>query len=431
MRTRMRQSSRNPMTVPKGDTNAISPPRVTRRLLRRDREPLSAPGSGRFRRDGDRSLTVWTTGLLLGGVLPQYLVASLAVAVREDMPLSSTELGAAAGISFAVSAIVSPLAGRALERLGLTRGVLLATVLIASGSFGMAAFANSATAVIAFMGLNGLGTGIGSPTLSALLASGVRPARQGTAFGLLTAAPQMAAFGAGLALPLVAEPFSWRLAFVGAGMVSVTCLAGLAWSGRLRAAPPGRPEGEPVRGFRAIHVVAIAASLASAAGIGMRSFLVVFAVTVGFSSTEAGLLMSGGGLIALGSRLGFGMLQDHRPGDPLVRAAALMLVCAIGFGMMALPGKGFVLVGALLGGGLGWGWQSPLSLAVISQNPRATGAAIGIQMSGFFLGALVGPLVVGLLAEHDNYTAAWAMCSGLAVAAAAVTMAARRLPLAT
>jgi predicted MFS family arabinose efflux permease len=161
--------------------------------------------------------------------------------------------------------------------------------------------------------------------------------------------------------------------------------------------------------------------------IGMRSFLVVFTVSVGFSAATAGLLLSATGLVAIASRLGLGILGDRRPGDSLNRAAALMVLCAFGFALMAAGGDTLVVLGALLAGGLAWGWQAPLSLAVVTANPHATGAAIGIQMSGFFAGAVAGPLTIGILAEHGGFTAAWVLCCFLALAAGAVALLARRV----
>jgi MFS family permease len=86
-----------------------------------------------------------------------------------------------------------------------------------------------------------------------------------------------------------------------------------------------------------------------------------------------------------------------------------------------------VVVGALVAGGLAWGWQTPLSLAVVSTNPHATSAAIGLQMSGFFAGALVGPLLIGVLAEHGSFRPAWVLCALLAAGAAATSLLARRM----
>ncbi|MQA72894.1 MAG: MFS transporter [Solirubrobacterales bacterium] len=373
-----------------------------------------------------RGITGWTTGLLLAGVLPQYLVGSLAVEMQADFRFTDAQLGAAVGISFAIAAAISPLTGRALGAVGIRRGVLVGATIVGLTSLALATLADSGAAVIACMALGGLGSGIGSPSFSALLASEVGAHRHGVAFGLLTSAPQMAAFAAGLALPLIAEPLDWRVAFAAAATLSLVCLLALERRGMPRSVPRSERGERRTRPLPSVYTMATAAALISAAGIGMRSFLVVFAVSIGFGDAGAGLLLAATGLLAIVSRLGFGVLGDWHPGDALRRAAALMLVCAVGFALMALGGNLAVVVGALVAGGLGWGWQSPLTLAVVTHNPLATGPAMGIQMSGFFAGATVGPLLVGLLAHVDGYSSAWIVCSLLALAAGSVALLARR-----
>jgi MFS family permease len=375
-----------------------------------------------------RAVIGWTTTLLLAAVLPQYLVGSLAVEMRADFAFSDAQLGAAVGISFALSALISPAAGRTVEWIGVKRGVIVSAALVTVSSLAIATLADSAAAMIGLMAVNGLAGGIGSPCDSALLASRVAPERHGTAFGMLTSAPQVAAFAAGLALPAVAQPFDWRIAFVAPAVLGLVSLVALARLGLPASAAGGGADPADVRRLpRSVHTIALSTALASAAGIGMRSFLVVFAVSIGFAASAAGLLLAATGLVAIVSRIGFGVLGDRRPGRPLYRAAALMVVCAFGFLLMALGGDIPVVVGALLAGGLGWGWQSPVSLAVVTQNRGATAAAVGVQMSGFFAGALVGPLVLGLFAESGSYTGAWVLCIGLASAAAAIALWAHRM----
>jgi len=40
-------------------------------------------------------------------------------------------------------------------------------------------------------------------------------------------------------------------------------------------------------------------------------------------------------------------------------------------------------------------------------------------MTGLFVGAVVGPLLTGFLADNDLFTLAWIACAGLALLAAA------------
>jgi predicted MFS family arabinose efflux permease len=261
-----------------------------------------------------------------------------------------------------------------------------------------------------------------------LLAERVDPARQGTAFGLLTSAPQVAAVVGGLALPLVAEPFGWRITFVAPALIGVAALAALLPHG-IPAAPRhvDAPRMDRRRLPRAVSAIAASAALASAAGIGMRSFLVVSAASAGFEPSVAGLMLALTGVVAIANRLGFGVLSDRRPHRSLHQAAALMALCAVGLVLMAGGGDLPILAGAMLAGGIGWGWQAPLSHAVVTGNPGATAAAVGMQLSGFFAGAVVGPLMVGLFAGGGDYTAAWLICACLALLGAALALLAHRL----
>ncbi|MGI9557631.1 MAG: MFS transporter [Solirubrobacterales bacterium] len=375
-----------------------------------------------------RRVTIAATGLLLAAALPQYMVGAVAVSVRDDFPFTDAQLGLAVGLSFGIAAVVTPSAGRLIERIGVLSGVRISVAVIATSTLAIATVVDTAAALIVCMALVGLGGGLGSPGYSALLAAGVPPERQGTAFGVLTSAPQIAIFLSGLALPLIADPFGWRAAFVIPVAVSLASLYALPSARQL--AKRARVDSRGVVSLRRmgpVHVIALSAALASAAGIGMRSFLVVFAVAVGISSGDAGLLLATSGAVALASRLGFGVLGDRRPGDPLRTAGALMIVSAVGFGLMAIGANAAIVAGTLLAGGLGWGWAAPMGHAVIQRYPDAPAAAMGTQISGFFVGAVIGPLLVGILVGSGGFTEAWLLCTAFALFAALAAFAATRM----
>lgn len=381
-----------------------------------------------------RRITLAATGLVLSSTLPQYMIGAVAVSIRQDFAFSSAELGFAVGASFGVAAVTTAAAGRLIEQIGPRAGIRVAIALLLASVVAIATVVNSAALLIVCMAGVGLAAGIGSPSFAGLLAVGVRHGRQGTAFGLLTSAPQLAAFTSGLALPLIADPFGWRVAFVipvATAAVSMLVMPSLRDLNARRDVSASQavptPQVISMRRLQPIHVMALAGTLASAGGIGMRSFLVVFAVAVGFSSTDAGLLLAAAGAIALVSRIAIGVLGDRRPGDALLRAGGLMLISATGFVLMAIGAHFTIIIGALLAGGLGWGWVAPMNLAVIQRHRHAPAAAMGTQMTGFFSGALIGPLLVGILIGTGGFTEAWVLCTVFAVLAAAAALAARRM----
>ena len=66
-----------------------------------------------------------------------------------------------------------------------------------------------------------------------------------------------------------------------------------------------------------------------------------------------------------------------------------------------------------------------MNLAVIQRYRDAPAAAMGTQMTGFFSGALIGPLLVGILIGTGGFTEAWVLCTVFALLAAAAVIGAR------
>ena len=76
------------------------------------------------------------------------------------------------------------------------------------------------------------------------------------------------------------------------------------------------------------------------------------------------------------------------------------------------------MVAALVAGSFGWAWPGGLTLAVVQRSPGAPAWAVGVLMAGLFTGAILGPLVVGVLAEHERFALAWWACAACALLAA-------------
>jgi MFS family permease len=79
---------------------------------------------------------------------------------------------------------------------------------------------------------------------------------------------------------------------------------------------------------------------------------------------------------------------------------------------------GVIAAAALLAGTLGWAWPGGLNLAVVQRSPQAPAWAVGVMMTGLFVGAIGGPLLTGFLAEHDLFELAWTACAVFALLAA-------------
>ena len=186
------------------------------------------------------------------------------------------------------------------------------------------------------------------------------------------------------------------------------------------APSPGAPSrlGAGARGLSSVHALALAAVLAGAAGAGMVSFLVVYAVETGMSQTSAGLLLSAVSLAAATSRVALGAIADRRGHDPLRPVVVMLAASAAAYATLIAEAPAAVVAGSLLAGTLGWAWPGAMNLAVVERNPEEPARAAGIMLTGLFTGAVAGPLLVGLLAEADLFVAAWLTCAVFALLAA-------------
>jgi MFS family permease len=362
--------------------------------------------------------------LIVATVMPGFLTASLAPRIRADFAFGDSTLGLAVGLFYVVSASASVPAGRLVDRVGAARGMRLAAGLTAISCLAVATLAQSGASLTVLLLIGGLGNALGGPSVSALLKRAVAVHRQGLAFGAQQAGAPLGALLAGLALPAVAIPFGWQWAFVAAAalvLLAVACAPKAAATTASPATVGSRP-----RAFTSVHTLAVAAVLASAAGVGFVSFLVTFAVDSGMSEVAAGLLLAGVSLAATVSRIGVGVFADRGGQEPL-RLVATMLVASVAGYLLLIAGEpGVIAAAALLAGTLGWAWPGGLTLAVVQRSPQAPGWAVGVMMTGLFVGAVTGPLLVGFLAEHDLFEAAWIACASLVLLAAATILATLR-----
>jgi len=86
-----------------------------------------------------------------------------------------------------------------------------------------------------------------------------------------------------------------------------------------------------------------------------------------------------------------------------------------------------IVFGAILAVGLAWGWPGLLLLAVVRRHSGDPGAAVGIVVTGFFAGAVIGPLAAGPIADRASFDLVWWLCAALALLAAGSIDAGRRM----
>lgn len=351
------------------------------------------------------------------GVLPVFLVGALAVQLRADLGFTAGGLGVAVAVYFGAAAIGSTTGGHMAERLGPARAMRVAAA-IAAATLALAAASPGFEWLLACLVIAGIANAIAQPATNLFLAREIHAGRLGLAIGIKQSAIPAAAFLAGVAVPAIGLTVGWRWAFAGAG----AAVGGLALFGRAAAGGPsvryaGSRRTSDDTALWPLVVLAAGAGLGAAAAGTLGSFLVSASVDAGIGEGRAGILLSTAGAAGLATRVFAGWRADRRGGRHLVTVVTMLVGGTAGYALLATEIPMLVMIGAITGFCLGWGWNGLFTLSIVRNNRAAPGAATGITQTGLYLGAVLGPLLFGVVVDAASYRAAWsgsAVCSLLA-----------------
>ncbi|WP_330439548.1 MFS transporter [Micromonospora sp. NBC_00821] len=358
-------------------------------------------------------------------VLPVFLLGGLAVQMGTDLGFSPAGLGLAVSVYFGVSALASVPSGRLVERYGPALVARCGILLAAGSMLAVAAFARSYPVLVGLLALSAAANALGQLASNAALAQHVPARRQGLSFGVKQAAIPVSTLLAGVAVPTIALTAGWRWAFVAAAVAALTTLAAVPRQlpGLARRAGAARAG----RATAALVVIGAAATLASGAANSLGTFLVDSAAARGLSPGLAGLTLTLGSAVCVAARVGAGWLADRRETGHVALIAAMLLVGAVGLGLLALTGSVPLMVGVVLGFGLGWAWPGLMNFAVVRLHPQSPAAATSITQTGVYAGGCLGPLSLGPLAAHLGYPAMWTIAAVAMLLAAALMLVGSRL----
>lgn len=355
-------------------------------------------------------------GVAVLAVLPNFLLGTLAIDIRSDLRFSSSTLGLLSGLFFLSAAASSLVLGHAADFLRFGRALLVSAI----GSI-IVFTAIGASPTLWFLGgtmvMGGLVEAFAQPASNLAVAKIAPSTRLGLVYGLKLAAIPTAALMAGLAVPLVAPYIGWRWVFgLGAALAAIVAvLSAPLESGKLS----NRHRPQKLDHVSLVVVLTVVAALGAAAAQGTIVFMVsALSDLAVMNAGQAGFLLSAASLINVLTRVIGGWLMDGRSNSaPLVAMAIIFLLGSTGFFLLATTGGGWVILGALLALGIGWGWSSLLVISVIRLNPGAPAAATGASQTGILTGCVIGPSVFGLLAERVSFAASWIWAGSLELVA--------------
>ena len=375
-----------------------------------------------------RHATLVSVSYSILAVLPLFLASSQAVQLQRELDFGKDGLGLAVSVCFAVSALAATPLGNAVGRIGAPAGLKLSAAFALASLLWMAVVADRWWHLAFALALCGLANATAQVATNVVLAGNVPAGRQGVAFGAKQAAIPIASLAAGLALPVVGLLAGWRVAFAGAAVIVVASLAfrpgvtGGALDPRARRA--GRTRPTPL-----LLTIALVGLLAGAVANALPTFAVDSAVATGFGEATAGLLLALGSMAAVLVRIGAGWVVDRRSSAGFSELLLLTGAGAVALVALALSGDSHALyvIATIAVFAAGWGWPGLIHFATVRTHLSAPAAASGFVLSAVYVGNVVGPAIVGFIAEHRSYAAAWGYGAAVLALATAAGLAARRL----
>lgn len=366
-----------------------------------------------------------------------YLPAMLAVPMARDLGVATPTVFAAFSAALIVSALLGPVAGRAIDRHG-GRPVLVGTNLWFAVALAGMALAQGPVGLFAAWAL--MGVAMGSGLYEAAFAALVRLYGQG-ARGAITGITLIAGFASTVGWPLSAwmeAQWGWRGAC--AGWAALHLLVGVplnGWLPRANVANQARPASAEEPAAPATEPAA-SVSAAPASTHPLRTTVLlsfVFAVTWFTSTAMAAhlprlLQASGTSLqtaVAMAALVGpaqvaarlleFGLLRRLHPLlSAQLAAAAHPLGAAL---LMALGGPAAAVFTVLHGAGNGILTIAKGTLPLVLFGPAGYGARQGLMMVSARVAQAFAPVLFGLLLDAAGAAALWATALlGLAALAA-------------
>lgn len=364
-----------------------------------------------------------------------YAFGVLGPSIIGEFAISRFQLGLLTTCFFLVGGPLSLAAGRATDRFGARRVMLIAFAICALTIIAMA-LAPTYPAMLLAAGLAGLALATGNPVTNKMIADQLPPGGRGLVMGSKQAGVQVGAFLAGALLAPLAAGVGWRSAL---GWSALVPAAGLVAALLLLPRDRGMhadhaPDASPMAGGLPIGVRWLAAyAFLMGSGIAsVNAYLPLYLVERGEATQElAGAVVATIGLVGIGSRVAWGWASERMPTFSLpLMLLGIGAVVAIGL-VIAIESVGLWIAwpAAVLIGATAVTWNAVGMLAVISESgSRLAGRASGVVTFGFYIGFVGSPMVFGLLVDNlDSYTLAWLLVAAVFAATVAVVLAWRRL----
>jgi MFS family permease len=332
---------------------------------------------------------------------------------------NAAQIGLAIGVSTLSAVVLRPGVGRLVDRWGRKTALVLGAAL-----FTLEPILYTLTrSVWPFLGvrlLRGLGIAAFTTAYTALIADLAPPARRGEAVGLSGVTNNLGMLFAPALGALVLARWGYTIHFLASAAIGAGSLAAILFVTEPRRHEQASGNGSgfwTVARQRPVWVASLAATGLAVAYGAILSFLPPFAAEQGLAA--AGGYFAAFAVAMMATQASAGWLSD-RVGRRAVAIPGLVAAALAAAGLTMARTDGALLV-AGAGLGLSWGLvRAGLDTSVVDAVPaEERGTALGVLYTCFDAGIGIGSFGLGLVAQAQNYAAAFYLAAIWAIAALA------------
>jgi len=343
----------------------------------------------------------------------------LAPFLQDDLSISRAEVGLVSTAVFLTAAPSALFGGRAADRVGERRVLILSGILGALAALAVAASGGFWSLVASCLAL-GLGNGIQNPAGSAAVMRWFPQHQRGFAMGVRqTGVPIGGMLAAGVA-PILALHYGWRSAYLAGGILSFVgaVLIVAAYFDPPRQSAAGvvatRSLRDLARDRRILRLALIFGCQVFTQMAATTYFVLFFHEALNASVVTAGVLFVVVNVAAMVARIGWGLVSDRRfqgRRRPVLVIIITLTVCSTFCAALLPPHTPLWLVSALslLFGVSAFAWTGILGTLVIEiAGPESAGSAVSLVQVLSTPATLFAPPLFGLLADvSGTYRASW------------------------
>ncbi|MCM3265198.1 MFS transporter [Streptomyces thermoviolaceus] len=357
-------------------------------------------------------MTALLTCAMAFSMMQLFLLGALGPRLVDDLDVSPTVLGLTTTVGFGAAAVLSPVGGRVVDRVG-PRRCLVALLLVSALALALIGSAPGTGFLMAAVALGGLPQALANPATNKTILAAVPADRRGSVTGTKQSGVQLGAFAAGLPLAALAGAVGWRGAVWTA---AATAVVAAVWAARaLPADPPPKyaPASWIPRGtiaWLAVFSLLLGCGIAS-----VNTYLALYGVRrLDLGPTAAAALVAVLGVAGIAGRVGWSKVagQPGRalwlPGGLAAGAVGAALLLAASAYAHPLAWVAAVAVGVFAVA------ANAVSMVLVMQRaaPGRAGQDSALVSAGFFAGFAIGPPLFGLLAAAGHYATGWLQVAG-------------------